>query len=100
VTPVGSWSGIYVAEIRSDGFLVKSGAGDPNAEFKWIAVAERKGYEDGKALDLITPDVVMEPTLQSKTGRAESSTASSRFGEIRTIKSTDQAPTDPKKEVR
>ncbi|MGC8893246.1 MAG: hypothetical protein ACP5QG_00175 [candidate division WOR-3 bacterium] len=52
-TPIGTWSGIYVESATSESFTVRSGAGDPNAEFKWIAVATRKGYEGGKANDLL-----------------------------------------------
>ena len=40
VTPMGSWSGIYVMNISPDGFTVMSGAGDPNARFNWIVVRE------------------------------------------------------------
>ncbi len=46
VTPVGSWSGLYIVSADSDGFVVKSGAGDPNCKFTWIAVGRRKGYEE------------------------------------------------------
>jgi len=46
VTPVGSWSGLYIVSSDSDGFVVKSGAGDPNVKFTWIAVGRRKGYEE------------------------------------------------------
>jgi len=106
VTPVGSWSGIYVAEIRSDGFLVKSGAGDPNAEFKWIAVAERKGYEGGKAqnflagLDLKPLEIKVSEAVTVTATRTESSTRSADAPELRTIKATEQTPADPKKEVK
>ena len=106
VTPVGSWSGIYVAEIRSDGFLVKSGAGDPNAEFKWIAVAERKGYEGEKAqnflagLDLKPLEIKVSEAVTVTATRTESSTRSADAPELRTIKATEQTPADPKKEVK
>lgn len=40
VTPVGSWSGIYVININPDGFTAMSGAGDPKARFNWIVVRE------------------------------------------------------------
>jgi len=30
VTPVGSWSGLYIVSSATDGFVLKSGAGDPN----------------------------------------------------------------------
>jgi len=46
VTPVGSWSGLYIVSADHDGFVVKSGAGDPNCQFTWIAVGRRKGYEE------------------------------------------------------
>jgi hypothetical protein len=44
-TPNGSWSGLYVTESSTEGFTVKSGAGDPDAQFDWIAIGRRKGYE-------------------------------------------------------
>lgn len=42
VTPVGSWSGIYVKDVSNSGFTVVSETGNPNAEFNWIAIAETK----------------------------------------------------------
>jgi len=45
VTPVGSWSGMYVENTLKDGFTVKSDAGDLNAKFNWIAIGRRKGSE-------------------------------------------------------
>ncbi len=45
VTPVGSYSGLYIADRSPEGFTVKSGAGDPNCEFTWIAIAVEKGKE-------------------------------------------------------
>lgn len=42
VTPRGSWSGIYVEKLDTKGFIVKSGAGDPNAKFDWIIVSRIK----------------------------------------------------------
>ncbi|RKY93966.1 MAG: hypothetical protein DRQ06_05925, partial [Candidatus Hydrothermota bacterium] len=45
VTPVGSYSGLYIAERSRDGFMVKSGAGDPNCEFTWMAIGVEKGKE-------------------------------------------------------
>jgi len=46
VTPVGSYSGLYIAERSSEGFTVKSGAGDPNCEFTWIAIGVERGKEE------------------------------------------------------
>ncbi|MEO0145656.1 MAG: hypothetical protein ABIM19_02350 [candidate division WOR-3 bacterium] len=109
VTPVGSWSGIYVAEISSDGFLVKSGAGDPNAEFKWIAVAERKGAEGGKADDLVAQKLdkysqrVIPPELTLMTTKTKANKSlglgvvSHSFSELKTIKTTHKrTPVDAK----
>ncbi len=45
VTPVGSYSGLYIAERSREGFTVKSGAGDPNCEFTWIAIGVERGKE-------------------------------------------------------
>lgn len=49
VTSIGSWSGMYIASTTQQGFEVRSENGDPNAKFKWIAVAERKGYEKDRS---------------------------------------------------
>ena len=46
VTPVGGWSGLYIEAADSTGFTVRSGAGDANVAFNWIAVGRRKGYEE------------------------------------------------------
>jgi hypothetical protein len=44
VTPINSWSGIYVKNVTKNGFEVNSETGDLNAEFYWIVVGkEEKG---------------------------------------------------------
>jgi len=55
VTPVGGWSGLYVESADPDGFVVMSGAGDPNVTFNWIAIGRRKGYEDRPELNMSDP---------------------------------------------
>jgi len=45
VTPVGSWSGLYVESQTPEGFVVRSGAGDASATFNWMAIGRRRGYE-------------------------------------------------------
>ena len=45
VTPK-SWSGLYVPQVSTDGFWVKSGAGDQNCEFNWFAIGREKGHEE------------------------------------------------------
>jgi hypothetical protein len=52
VTPVGGWSGLYIEEQTQEGFTVRSGAGDPNVTFNWIAIGRRKGYEERPELNL------------------------------------------------
>lgn len=42
VTPVGSWSGIYVKDVTGKGFTAVSETGDPNASFSWIALGDVK----------------------------------------------------------
>jgi len=61
VTPVGSWSGIYVTEVDSSGFRVRSETGDPSCEFNWIAIGRRKNFEQRPVL---TPELkkAMEKT--------------------------------------
>jgi len=56
VTPVGSWSGLYIVSADHDGFVVRSGAGDANCKFTWIAVGRRKGYEEREAMPQSIPD--------------------------------------------
>ncbi len=62
VTPVGSWSGIYVTEVNSSGFKVRSETGDLNCEFNWIAIGIRKNFEQRPVL---TPELLkaMEKTI-------------------------------------
>ena len=55
VTPVGGWSGLYVEKADSTGFTVRSGAGDANVTFNWIAVGRRKGYEQRPELPSMPP---------------------------------------------
>ncbi len=55
VTPVGGWSGLYVVSADREGFTVRSGAGDPNVAFNWIAIGRRKGYEERPALPVFEP---------------------------------------------
>ncbi|MCX6844161.1 MAG: hypothetical protein NTX53_18015 [candidate division WOR-3 bacterium] len=45
ITPVGSWSAMYIVQADHKGFTVRSEAGDLNAQFNWVAIARRKGYE-------------------------------------------------------
>lgn len=45
VTPRGAWSGIYVEKIDTKGFIVKSGAGDVNANFDWMVVVKVKNQK-------------------------------------------------------
>jgi hypothetical protein len=42
ITPVGSWSGIYITEVSENGFKVKSESGDINANFNWVLLGEKK----------------------------------------------------------
>lgn len=46
VTPVGSYSGIYIQSYNINGFYVKSEIGDLNCEFNWMAIGREKGYEE------------------------------------------------------
>ncbi len=45
VTPVGSWSALYVSESSTKGFTVLSASGDKNAKFNWIVIGRKKGAE-------------------------------------------------------
>jgi hypothetical protein len=46
VTPIGSYSGIYIESYNRNGFYVKSEIGDLNCEFNWIAIGRENGYEE------------------------------------------------------
>ncbi|MGB2696806.1 MAG: hypothetical protein WBD28_02970 [Candidatus Zixiibacteriota bacterium] len=45
LTPKETWSGLYVAQKSYQGFQVKAKGGEENAEFDWLAIGRRKGYE-------------------------------------------------------
>jgi hypothetical protein len=45
VTPVGTWSALYVESKTAEGFRVRSAAGDGSAEFDWVATARARGHE-------------------------------------------------------
>jgi len=45
LTPKDVWTGLYVTEKSYQGFRVKATGGAMNAEFDWLAIGRRKGYE-------------------------------------------------------
>jgi hypothetical protein len=45
VTPQDTWSGLYVTDVSHEGFTVRSGAGDPSANFTWMVIGRRQGCE-------------------------------------------------------
>ena len=45
LTPKDTWTGLYVTEKSYQGFRVKATGGAMNAEFDWLAIGRRKGYE-------------------------------------------------------
>jgi hypothetical protein len=49
LTPKDTWSGLYVAQKSHLGFQVKAQGGEENAEFDWLAIGRRKGYENRPA---------------------------------------------------
>jgi hypothetical protein len=75
VTPVGAWSGIYVVEQTAQGFTVKSGTGDPGAQFNWIAIGTRKGYETRPVL----PASLQPPDQPGPTPAKGTTEAGGRF---------------------
>ena len=47
VTPMGKTAGVYIEEVKSNGFtIVENNDGKSNVTFSWIAIATRKGYEN------------------------------------------------------
>ncbi len=56
VTPVGGWSGLYLAYTSAQGFEVHSGAGDSSVTFHWMACGRRAGYEVRPAVTVPDPE--------------------------------------------
>ena len=51
ITPTGETKGVYIKSVNQDGFYVKENqAGTSDANFNWIAIGSRKGYENGVEL--------------------------------------------------
>ncbi|MBI4722194.1 MAG: hypothetical protein HY769_04230 [Candidatus Stahlbacteria bacterium] len=63
VTSKGSWSGLYIAQSSAGNFVVKSGAGDPNATFDWMVIAREKGYEIRTELSAEEIEQIVHPTM-------------------------------------
>ncbi|MEO0181066.1 MAG: hypothetical protein ABIN54_07155 [candidate division WOR-3 bacterium] len=110
VTPVGSWSGIYVVEANKYGFTVKCGAGDPNATFNYQVVGRRKGYENHvdyeeltatrekfeRSLSVAIPAAASMIDSRSDT-RSKSVQVITSSSEVKTIKTTHKrTPVDAK----
>jgi hypothetical protein len=53
-TPIGSWSALYVESIDGRGFNLRSGAGDGDVEFHWVAVGRAKDHE--RRPEVVIPD--------------------------------------------
>jgi hypothetical protein len=48
ITPTAETKGVFIKSVNQDGFFVKENqAGTSNANFNWIAIGTRKGYENG-----------------------------------------------------
>ncbi len=58
VTPNGKSNGVYVENVKANGFtVIENNGGKSNVEFTWIAIATRKGYEQPQIADeLKSPD--------------------------------------------
>lgn|GEM_PF-2927531 len=104
-TAIGAPVTVYVAEITSDGFVLKSVDGT-DCRVDWMVMAYEAGVEakidQSKAGTLTVqatprPKEAIQALNATKTTRTLLTTTP---GEIKAIKSTDQAPADPKKEVR
>jgi hypothetical protein len=49
ITPIGRSNGIFLANVTRDGFEVEENAsGTSYISFNWIAIGNKKGYEDTK----------------------------------------------------
>lgn len=71
VTPLGSWSGLYVSEVSMKGFFVVAEIGDRNATFSWIAIGRRKNFDKRP---------VLSPELIESMNRSIISQTSSEVG--------------------
>jgi hypothetical protein len=52
LTPKNAFSGLYVASQSPTGFAVRTGAGEQNCQFDWMAIGRRKGYDERPKLVL------------------------------------------------
>jgi hypothetical protein len=57
-TPIGSWSALYVEGVDASGFNLRSGDGDMDVAFNWVAVGRAKGAE--RRPDVMIPDPEQE----------------------------------------
>ncbi|TKJ40449.1 hypothetical protein CEE37_09040 [candidate division LCP-89 bacterium B3_LCP] len=55
LTPRNGWSGLYVESSSTSGFAVRSGAGDANISFDWLAIAQLGENKITKA-DIMSPE--------------------------------------------
>ncbi len=68
VTPRGPVS-VYIAEKSASGFRVATVAGDSGAEFDWIAIGRRKGYESRP--NIVIPDTEARGEARMTRGRRD-----------------------------
>jgi hypothetical protein len=71
VTPVGSYSGIYIQSYDRNGFYVKSEVGDANCKFNWMAIGREKGHEERAEVGNIDEESrkIMETIEKRRKGR-------------------------------
>jgi hypothetical protein len=55
-TPTGGWSALYTESIGATGFEVRSGAGDMDVEFHWVAIGHAAGWESSRSLAIPDPE--------------------------------------------
>ncbi len=82
LTPVGSWSQLYVAERSTRELVVRSAGGDPEARFDYVVMGLRIGFEESsvvqeKRIEAPIPSMASaeeryrrEPELRDSTARA------------------------------
>ena len=61
VTPIGSSSGLYIAEMKSNGFVIKeNSSGKSSISFNWFAIGVKSGYENPELATEVLPKVYDE----------------------------------------
>jgi hypothetical protein len=78
LTPVGSWSQLYVAEKSTRELVVRSAGGDPDAVFDYVVMGLRIGFEEASVVRERTTDAPI-PSMASVRERYRNDTELRRY---------------------